>query len=236
MNAPTQNVSGNAVGLDDAEPSASPFQTPYPSYQVLAKWDSPSFDDATRRVVAHRLDHVPERRFFDEAAYQLLRAVVDCVLPQPERDGPGRIPVEAFIDETLHLNTGNGTRFAGTPTHRAAWLQGLRCIQHEAGRRDEKDFEQLTATRQSALMRAMDAGDVDVGSDAWHGLDPQRFFRDVLLKDAVKAYYAHPFAWNEIGFGGPAAPRGYVRLGPNDRDPWEAIEERAPQSLKGGPV
>ena len=38
----------------------------------------------------------------------------------------------------------------------------------------------------------------------------------------VVAYYAHPAAWNEIGFGGPASPRGYVRMDFDRRDPWEA--------------
>jgi hypothetical protein len=42
----------------------------------------------------------------------------------------------------------------------------------------------------------------------------------------VLAYYSHPTAWSEIGFGGPASPRGYVRMGFNRRDPWEAAEAR----------
>ena len=29
----------------------------------------------------------------------------------------------------------------------------------------------------------------------------------------LSAFYSHPWAWNEIGFGGPAYPRGYARLG-----------------------
>ena len=41
-----------------------------------------------------------------------------------------------------------------------------------------------------------------------------------------RAYYAHPTAWNEIGFGGPASPRGYVRMGFDRRDPWEAAEAK----------
>jgi hypothetical protein len=44
----------------------------------------------------------------------------------------------------------------------------------------------------------------------------------------VGIYYAHPAAWSEIGFGGPASPRGYVRLGFDERDPWEAEEVRTP--------
>ena len=43
-----------------------------------------------------------------------------------------------------------------------------------------------------------------------------------MIHDIVTAYYAHPTAWNEIGWAGPASPRGYVRLDANKHDPWEA--------------
>jgi hypothetical protein len=52
----------------------------------------------------------------------------------------------------------------------------------------------------------------------------QLFFQERVLHDIVGAYYAHPVSWNEIGFGGPASPRGYVRMGLDKRDPWEAAE------------
>jgi hypothetical protein len=29
-----------------------------------------------------------------------------------------------------------------------------------------------------------------------------------------------------MGFGGPASPRGYVRMGLDRRDPWEAAESK----------
>jgi hypothetical protein len=212
---------------------SSAFQTPYPSYQVLAKWDSPSFDDATRLVIAKRLGDVPARQFLSPTDFALLRAVMDCVLPQPERSADERIPVEAFIDEMLQANRANGTRLEGTPTPRQAWLHGLQGIQHESKRRHQKGFADLSPDQQADVMRAIDNADID--EEAWRGLHPQRFFRSILMKESVKAYYAHPFAWNEIGFGGPASPRGYVRLGPDERDPWEAVEERAPQSVKGSP-
>lgn len=105
--------------------SETPFRTPYPSYRVLAKWDTPSFNDATRRVVAHRLNSVPKRRFFSLDDYALLRAIVDCILPQPERSESERIQVEAYIDEMLEANRGSGTRYADAPTQRQAWRRGL---------------------------------------------------------------------------------------------------------------
>ena len=37
----------------------------------------------------------------------------------------------------------------------------------------------------------------------------------------LSAFYSHPWAWNEIGFGGPAYPRGYARLGAGQRESWE---------------
>jgi len=46
------------------------------------------------------------------------------------------------------------------------------------------------------------------------------------MRAVLAAFYSHPWAWNEIGFGGPAYPRGYMRLapGPRGRDPHEALE------------
>ena len=35
------------------------FRTPYPAYDVLDKWDSPSWNEQTREVVRKRLDEVP---------------------------------------------------------------------------------------------------------------------------------------------------------------------------------
>ena len=59
----------------------------------------------------------------------------------------------------------------------------------------------------------------------WGDLPPKTFWKWRLISDIVSAYYAHPSAWSAMGFGGPASPRGYVRLDANRRDPWEASEE-----------
>jgi len=45
-----------------------------------------------------------------------------------------------------------------------------------------------------------------------------------ILNDAIEAYYAHPYAWDEIGFGGPAYPRGYFALNHGAPEPWEPRE------------
>jgi Gluconate 2-dehydrogenase subunit 3 len=81
-------------------------------------------------------------------------------------------------------------------------------------------FVALADDRQDAVLRAIQVGDVKGG--VWEHLPAVRFFATVLLREVVGEYYAHPLAWNEVGFGGPASPRGYVRLGADERDPWEA--------------
>ena len=44
---------------------------------------------------------------------------------------------------------------------------------------------------------------------------------------ACTAFYSHPWAWNEMGFGGPAYPRGYKNMGIDRREGWELPEDDA---------
>jgi hypothetical protein len=51
-------------------------------------------------------------------------------------------------------------------------------------------------------------------------------FWQMLMQDALESYYSHPWAWDEIGFGGPAYPRAYTRLERGEPEPWEVEEKR----------
>jgi hypothetical protein len=196
------------------------MSTRYPGYDVLSKWDSPSFDDTTRQVLAGRLDRVPPRRFLSEAQWRLLEAVNRRLLPQPERAEP--IPITPWIDAMLHENRGEGYRHPDMPPLRETWRLGLAALDDEARLRHGQGFAALGEAEQDALLQALAAN--QVRSKQWQALHAERFFTHWLLKTAAGIYYAHPAAWNEIGFGGPASPRGYVRLGVGRRDPWEARE------------
>lgn len=191
----------------------------YPDYDVLDKRDSPSWDDITRRVVSDRLDP-PARQFLDDRCWDVLLALCDTVVPQPERDPP--IPLAPWIDAALMQDRTTGTRYANLPPMREAWLRGLAAIDAEAEFRKGRRFCQLAQDEREALLKAVDCEEVSVPE--WDDLPPRRLFREVLANEIVRVYYSHPAAWSEIGFGGPASPRGYVRLGPNRRDSWEAEE------------
>ena len=56
--------------------------------------------------------------------------------------------------------------------------------------------------------------------DVWDELPPARAW-GVVMRGVLGAFYSHPWALNEIGFGGPAYPRGYARLGAGQRESWE---------------
>ncbi len=202
---------------------ADSFRSLYPSYDVLAKRDTVSWNDVTRRVVDHRLHDVPPRRFLTEAEFRVLASVCDRIVPQPERAAPDKVPIAPWIDAQLHAGQGTGTRYASMPPFRECWRQGLGAIAAESQARYRRPFDRLDPVEQDLILRAMEAGEVE--APEWREVPPQGFMRHVLMPMIVEIYYAHPAAWSEIGFGGPAAPRGYVRLGSNERDPWEAEEE-----------
>src|SRR5581483_4700756 len=44
----------------------------------------------------------------------------------------------------------------------------------------------------------------------------------VVMRAVLSEFYSHPWAWNEIGFSGPAYPRGFARFGAGQREWWEA--------------
>jgi hypothetical protein len=195
---------------------------PYRDYDVLAKWNSESFDDPTRDVLRKRLYAVPARRFFTKDEWRILNALVARVLPQPDRSEP--VPITPWIDAQLAEGRQEGFRYANMPRQAEAWRAGLANIDAEARQRYDRGFAALDPASADALLRALEQGGAD--PSLWHGIDGQCFFVTVLAKTVAAIYYAHPAAWSEIGFGGPASPRGYVRLGFDQRDRWEAKEAR----------
>ena len=61
--------------------------------------------------------------------------------------------------------------------------------------------------------------------EIWEKMPVERYWA-LLVQDCLEAYYAHPWAWDEIGFGGPVYPRAYMRLEHGEPEPWEVEEHR----------
>lgn len=200
----------------------TPEDARFPGYDVLAKRNTPSWNQQTRQVVDRRLAIARDPRFFEPAAWRALIALCDRIVPQP--DGRPRVPIEALVDDKLAGDKRDGFRNAAMPPQREAWARGLAALDAEAEAGFGAVFADLPSQQQDTLLRAIEAGDAH--HPAWGDMSAKTFFQSRVLADIVAAYYAFPAAWNEIGFGGPASPRGYVRMDFDRRDPWEAAEAK----------
>jgi len=194
----------------------------YPGYHTLSQrnfWDA-----ATRAVVLARVEQVPPIRFFTSEELPLLTAVCDRILPQDDRDDAHTIPIVNAIDERLHAGRIDGYRYEDMPPDGEAHRLGLRGIDAIARHMHEQPFIDLGPLAQDLVLQTLHRGAPPAGAEIWRRLPVDRYWL-LLVGDVVNAYYAHPSAWDEIGFGGPAYPRGYMRL-EGKPEPWEVEEQR----------
>lgn len=197
--------------------------TRYPGYDVLDKRSTPSWDEITRTVIAERLATPDQPSFLDPAQWHAMKALCGLIVVQPEGRPP--IPLAAMLDALLVENGGDGYRDARMPPLREAWRIGLAALDAESHAHSGDLFAELAAPTQIALLKQMQAG--ELCGTSWQGMPAALFFSERVLHDICGAYYSHPAAWSEIGFGGPANPRGYVRMNFDRRDPWEAVEAKS---------
>ncbi len=195
----------------------------FPGYSTLAKRDTPSWNDATRQVIDKRLNEVPPRRFFTPEEWSILIVLCDRIMPQPANRSP-KVPIANFIDQKLAENQGDGFQRANLPTMQQMWRRGLHATDAEARMRFNAPFVDLPGGRQDDVLHMIQRG--DVRAPAWADVPPKEFFDARVLHDIVTFYYGHPQGWDEMAFGGPASPRGYVRMGFNRHDPWDPIEQK----------
>ena len=205
----------------------------YPDYDVLASADT--WDPATREVVTERLREHGPLRFFTTEEEPTLRAFCDVATAQ---DSDPRIPVAEMVDDKLAAGRLDGYRYAGMPRDPDAWRLVLRGLDETArARYGRAGFAACDPQAREAIIGALAEGLLSGG--AWDELDVSRAF-SVCMRAILEAFYSHPWAWNEIGYGGPAYPLGYMRLGqlavrePRERrgasaeDPVRAVEELQP--------
>jgi hypothetical protein len=192
----------------------------YPDSDILAQRGH--WDDATRRVVLDRVHNVPAFRYFDLSQRATLEALCARVVPQAHRPPERRVPIAPWIDARCHDSADDGFRFDDMPPNEVAWEWGLAGLDQTAAALFGARFAELAAERQDEVVRTVRDGAPP--GDAWLRLPPARWWTYVALRQITGAYYAHPYAWDEIGFGGPAYPRGYASLNFGAPEPWEARE------------
>jgi len=177
----------------------------YPDYDVFDAIDT--WDEATKKVVLARLEPPGPLRFFTPAEEPILRAFCDTVLAQ---DAEPRIPVAESVDAKLADGKLDGYQYADMPDDRDTWRLVLAGLEHTARIAYRAGFAEVSQQRRENIVQEFSQGRLAGGP--WEKLNVKRAWSTVM-RAALSGFYAHPWAWNEIGFGGPAYPRGFMRLG-----------------------
>jgi hypothetical protein len=137
----------------------------YPGYDVLAKRNSVSWNDQTRRVIDARMALDPNAHgFFTDDEWPPVVAICQRITPQPP-ERPHTAPVAAMVDAKLQADAGDGYRDAGLPRQRDAWRRAINAFDAEARIRFAKRFADLDGSRQDILLAAAQRG--ENLSNAW---------------------------------------------------------------------
>ncbi|MCC9305787.1 gluconate 2-dehydrogenase subunit 3 family protein [Kitasatospora sp. RB6PN24] len=194
----------------------------FPDFDALDQ--ARAWDPVTSAVVFDRLALQPDLRFFGPAEEAVASALFDLLLAQEGPPEQPRVPVLQMVDSRLAEGQTDGWHYQDMPEDGEAWRRSLHALDQDARERHGTCFAELTADRQRALVQRVQ----DLSGERWHDLPADRVW-SLWTRYACTAFYAHPWAWNEIGFPGPAYPRGYLRLGVGVRERWEH-PDRAPEA------
>ena len=195
----------------------------FTGFDVLAQVDR--WDDVTAGAVLARLSHPTGLSFFTVAEVAVAAPLLDLLLAQ---DAEPRVPVLELIDERLAVGETDGWHYDTMPEDGDAWRRTLACLDEDAHTRFGRGFAELAPDEQAALVQAVQDTDGD-----WHGLTAAQVW-SLWTRYACTAFYSHPWAWNEIGFPGPAYPRGYLNLGVDAREKWEQRDDEPADPVAAG--
>lgn len=185
----------------------------FPGFDALGELEH--WDATTAGVVLARLAPPPDLRFFTPAEEAVGRAVFDLLLDQ--RDEP-RVPILEMVDARIAEASTDGWHHVELPEDGEAFRRSFAALDEDAVQAFGAQFARLEWHDQVDLLQA-----VKDCSGEWHGM-PANYLWDLWTRYACTAFYGHPWAWNEIGFAGPAYPRGYKNLGINAREPFEVTD------------
>jgi Gluconate 2-dehydrogenase subunit 3 len=184
----------------------------FPGFDVLD--EAGGWDAVTQGVVLRRLGPPPPLRFFTTEEEAACRPLLDRLLAQ---DADPRIPLFELIDARLAEGETDGYRYEDMPHDGDAWRASLHALDDDARQAHGVGFAELGRADQIHLLERVRT------AARWHDLPGARLW-SLWMRYACAAFYSHPWAWNEIGFGGPAYPRGYKAIGLDHRENWERPE------------
>jgi Gluconate 2-dehydrogenase subunit 3 len=200
----------------------------FPGFDVLGQ--ARHWDQVTADVVMARTRPPAPPRFFTGPEAACARALLNLLTGQREADGDLAVPVLEMVDARLEAGETDGWRYADMPEDGQAWRDTLAHLDADADRRCGTSFAAAPEAGQIAVIQAVQ----DLKTGDWHGLPAVQVW-SLWTRYACTALYAHPVAWAEIGFPGPAYPRGYKNVGVDRLEPFEVRDARpAEDPVKDG--
>jgi hypothetical protein len=194
-------------------------QSHYPNYDVMKEQDA--WDDHTQEIVTSRLLREQPYSFLTLVEAEQLRSV--CAILAGDARGEMIQYVLCHIDQTLSQNVGESERKVDIPKAQILIREGLSVLNEASMAQSLKPYFELDEDKQQQILHEISV-ERALPANLWLRLNQQAFFKK-LLNLTIEAYYSHPTVWSEIGYGGPAYPRGYVRAQLGQLDPWEAKKQ-----------
>lgn len=188
----------------------------FPGLDVLSQ--AKHWDEHTSAVVNGRLGLLPHIRFFSPAEEGTASMLFDQLLDQ--RAEP-RIPVVQLIDARLSEEQTDGWHYDDMPVDGEAWRASLAGLDEDARESGCEDFATAPWDTAHQILEEIEK----LGEEKWHGMRAGRIW-GLWTRYACTAFYSHPWAWDEIGFSGPAYPRGYKNLGVDRLEGFEVADSR----------
>ncbi len=188
----------------------------YPHFDVLRQQEE--WDRHTREVVLDRILPARDCKWLQEHEVELLKVLAEQIV-HDGREETLKFVVQHF-DAEMASDIGEAQRKEGIPKGKELVRNGFRDLEKAAKEMHYRTILQLQPGERSGLLKQLEAGQLQL-EHGWSDKHQKAFFQK-LLTTVVAAYYSHPTVWSEIGYAGPAYPRGYYRTEYGLTDPWEA--------------
>jgi Gluconate 2-dehydrogenase subunit 3 len=194
----------------------------FPGFDVLRQ--SRHWDTVTADLITARTGPPPRPRFFTDTERASAAALLNQITGQC--DEPLGVPVLEMVDARLAAGETDGWRYADMPEDGQAWRDTLGYLDKDAHARCGTGFADAPERDQTEMIQAVQ------DSRDWHGMSASRVW-SLWTRYACTAFYSHPYAWSEMGFPGPAYPRGYKNAGVGKLEPFEVRDARPAEDPVG---
>jgi hypothetical protein len=194
------------------------YQIHYPDFNVMDEKNQ--WDPHTQKIVSKRMkiQTLYPFQYLTKQEANTLTQLCSILL------GDDRYPVISYVvyhfDSTLKAGIGESQRKVSVPKQSILIRDGLALLNRVCIDMYGSSFDELKEETKKEVVCELILGNLSLQTS--QKSIPVKDFMQKILNEATAAYYSHPIIWSEIGYAGPAYPRGYVRTEFRLTDPWEA--------------